>query len=273
MSATDIHKLSEFAIQLAHQAGDIIREERRHANYETSLKHNEELVTSADLHVDRFISDCILSVYPDHRILSEEGANDLANFDVNSGPLWVVDPIDGTVNFAYGHNQLAVSIAYFEQGVVKAGVVHAPFQNETFQAVREQGATLNQQPIKVSECFDFRQALIATGFPYHKRTMNQLITRLHAVLSECRDLRRIGSAALDICWVAAGRLDGYYESLSPWDFAAAQLIAMEAGARCGRLYPVPENIPEELFGDDVIVTSPAIYEQLTRLLINADKKS
>ena len=269
-SGYSLSEIANFAADLAKRAGDIVLNERLQATYETSFKSNEELVTSADVKVDEYISEHILNHYPGHQILSEEGMHDFAQLTECNTPLWVVDPIDGTVNFAYGHNQVAVSIAYFERGEVKAGVVFAPFQNELFMAVRGQYAVMNHQAIRVSGQTDFRQALLATGFPYHKNTVGQLIGRLQAVLSECRDIRRIGSAALDICWVAMGRLDGYYESLSPWDFAAAQLIAREAGARCGRLHPAPAEIPEELFGEDIIITSPAIYNHLKTLLAEAD---
>ena len=262
--------IADFAADLARRAGDIVKQERQHATYKTSFKSNEEMVTSADVTVDEFISEHILNHYPGHQILSEEGMHDLVHLKDSKPPLWVVDPIDGTVNFAYGHNQVAVSIAYFEGGEAKAGVVYAPFQNELFCAIRDRFAVLNQQPIRVSEQTDFRKALIATGFPYHKNTVQELINRLQLVLSHCRDIRRIGSAALDICWVAMGRLDGYYETLSPWDFAAAQLVAKEAGARCGRLYPAPADIPEELFGENIIISTPRIYDRLRDLLTEAD---
>jgi len=265
-----IDELTQFTVSLAKQAGSIVQQERQQADYQESLKNNHELVTSADLRVDEFIAEQLLNTFPGHRILSEEGIHELDKLADDDSPLWVVDPIDGTVNFAYGHNQVAISIAYFEGGQAKSGVVYAPFHNEIFCAIRDQYAVMNGQPIQVSRVSDFRQALIATGFPYHKNTVDQLINRLHKVLAECRDIRRIGSAALDICWVAMGRLDGYYESLSPWDFAAAQLIAREAGARCGRLKPSPDNIPEELFGNDIIISTPAIYAKIKTLLETAD---
>ncbi|WP_020410375.1 inositol monophosphatase family protein [Hahella ganghwensis] len=262
--------ISIFAVNLALKAGEVIEKEQRHAAFETQYKSHQELVTSADLKVDEMIRKSIQANFPDHQILSEESANDLSKIKDSNAPLWVVDPIDGTVNFAYGHSQVAVSIAYFEGGEAKVGVVHAPMQNETFHAIRGQFSHCNHKPISVSGETDFRQSLIATGFPYHKETVHHLVKRLEAVLGECRDIRRIGSAALDICWVAMGRLDAYYETVSPWDFAAARLIASEAGARCGHLGPVPDDIPEELFGTDNIIATPAIYDRLKELLQEAD---
>lgn len=267
----NLHEISTFAVDLALRSGELILQERRNAKYETQFKNHQELVTSADIKVDKFIQEHIQQNYPDHQILSEEGMNELSRIKDNHSPFWVVDPIDGTVNFAHGHHQVAVSIAYFEGDEAKIGVVHAPFQKETFHAIRDQYAVMNHKPIKVSGLTTFRQALIATGFPYHKHATAQLVKRLSAVLTECQDIRRIGSAALDICWVAMGRLDAYYETCSPWDFAAAKLIAREAGARCGHLNAVPDGIPEELYGEDIIVSSPELYEQLKKLLLTADK--
>ncbi len=270
---SNLHEICIFAVDLALQAGQTIIKERRMADYKTSYKDQHELVTSTDIKVDEMICERIRTIYPDHRILSEEGANDLERLQQESTtPLWVIDPIDGTVNYAYGHNQVAVSIAYFEDNIAKVGVVHAPLQKETFQAIRNQYAMLNHKPIQVSGQTTMRQALIATGFPYHKDTVEHLVNRLQAVLSECRDIRRIGSAALDICWVATGRLDAYYETVSPWDFAAAQLIAREAGARFGHLGEVPDNQPAELYGKDIVVASPELFDPLCRILNDADSR-
>ena len=267
-----LNDISTFAVNLALKAGEIIEKEQRRANFESSFKNHQELVTSADLKVDEFIHERILSNFPDHAILSEESLNDLSKIKDTQAPLWVIDPIDGTVNFAYGHSQVAVSIAYFEGGEAKVGVVHAPMQRDTFHAVRGQFAHLNHQKIQVSGQTDFRQALIATGFPYHKDTVHHLIKRVEAVLGECRDIRRNGSAALDICWVGMGRLDAYYETVSPWDLAAAKLIAAEAGATCGHLGPVPEDIPEDLYSVDTIIASPGLFDRLKQLLTEADSR-
>lgn len=265
-----IYDISIFGLDLALQAGELIEREQRSAQYETKFKDHQELVTSVDIKVDEFIHNHIGKNFPDHRIMSEEAAPDLAAIKNTDEPLWVIDPIDGTVNFAHRHHQVAVSIAYVEQGEAQFGVVHCPFVNETFQAIRGKYSLMNHRPIKVSKQSSLKQSLIATGFPYNKTSIAKLAKRLQSVLTECGDIRRLGSAALDICWVAMGRLDGYYETLSPWDFAAARLIAMEAGATCGHLNPVPDGIPEELFGEDIIIAAPQIYEALHRLLIEAD---
>ena len=261
-----LQALTEFAVETAQQAGELIIRERRRGGLEHSYKDAIELVTQADIKADEFISERIRAAYPEHRILSEESMPDLSQAEEVETPLWIVDPIDGTVNYAYGHNQVGISIAYAEHGRVQTGVVYCPFQRETFQASRGRGALVNGTEIQVSGATNLRQSLIATGFPYGKDQIPTLIQRLERVLTNCRDIRRIGSAAVDICWVACGRLDGYYESLSPWDFAAARLIAMEAGARCGHFSPVPEGYPEDLWGQDILISSPAIYDPLKELL-------
>jgi myo-inositol-1(or 4)-monophosphatase len=257
----DLAELNRFIEALAHQAGALIMEERRQG-LRHDYKAQSELVTQADIKADKLITEAIRARFPDHRILSEENEPDKAEADNLESPLWVIDPIDGTVNYAYGHPQVAVSIAYAENGKVRAGVVYAPFADEMFVGLRGQGATLNGQPITHSGATQLSQALLATGFPYGKDELTPLIERLGRVLHQCRDIRRIGSAALDICWVACGRLDGYYETVSPWDFAAARVIALEAGARCGHFTPVPEGRNPELWGQDIIVTAPGIYDAL-----------
>jgi myo-inositol-1(or 4)-monophosphatase len=262
----DLQSVYLFARDLAIQAGEIIQRERESNLLKQDYKKGSELVTSADLKSDQLIRESIQKTFPSHRILSEESSPDLQNWA--QGPLWIIDPIDGTVNYAYGHTQTAVCIAFALNGQVKVAVVHVPFERETFSAIRGQGAWLNGAPIRPSQQTELKRSLIATGFPYEKApSIDLLMKRLRSVLLNCRDIRRVGSAAIDTCWVAMGRLDGYYETVNPWDIAAAGLIAREAGARTGHLTPVPAEIPADLFSQDVIVTTPAIYEALQKILI------
>ncbi|MDY6814836.1 MAG: inositol monophosphatase family protein [Pseudomonadota bacterium] len=264
-----LRDITDFAETLAREAGELIRREREDNTLRTDYKHQTELVTHADVMADEFITGAIRKRFPDHRILSEEIMPDLTQAENLDTPLWIVDPIDGTVNYAYGHPQVAVSIAYAEQGEVRAGVVHAPFPAETFRATKGEGATLNGEPINHSGATEPRQALFATGFPYHKDNLEPLVRRLDAMIHQCRDLRRIGSAALDICWVACGRLDIYYENVSPWDFAAARLIAREAGATAGHFGEVPSGYPADLWGRDILISAPAVWEPVRSILRSA----
>ncbi len=261
----------QFTREIAAQAGELILRERNAAvNLETSFKDGVELVTQVDVKAEEFICKRIREAYPEHRILAEESAPDMRDLSTYMGPLWIIDPIDGTVNFAHGHYQSAVSIAYADQGRVQCGVVCNPFVDETFYAQIGHGAFLNDKPIKVAEKTELRRSLVATGFPYIKGDMTPLLRRLALVLQECADLRRLGSAALDICWVAMGRLDGYYENLSVWDFAAAQLIAREAGARYGHFKPVPEGVSAEFHNKNILIANPTLYPLLHDLLNRAD---
>ena len=262
-------EITDFAENLAREAGELIRRERDNNALRTDYKHQTELVTHADVMADEFITGAIRKRFPGHRILSEETMPDLSQAEELDTPLWIVDPIDGTVNYAYGHPQVAVSIAYAEKGRVQAGVVHAPFPGETFRATRSEGATLNNHPIRHSGATVPRDALFATGFPYTKDALEPLVKRLDAMIHQCRDLRRIGSAALDICWVVCGRLDIYYENVSPWDFAAARLIALEAGATAGHFSEVPDGYPADLWGRDILISAPALWEPVRSILRSA----
>jgi len=262
----------DFIRTLARSAGDQILKARRGQGLETRFKDGIELVTDADIAADRFICETIGSRYPGHRILAEESAPDVRALSGFEEPLWIIDPIDGTVNYAHDHPQSAVSIAYAEGGQILCGAVFNPFTNELFHAVQGGGAWCNGQRIHCAEKTELRRALVATGFPYIKsrEILAPLVRRLALVLEECGDIRRLGSASLDICWVAMGRLDGYYESLSIWDFAAAQLIAREAGAQYGHFKPVPQGINEQFHHEHILVANPVLFPLLKDLLNRAD---
>lgn len=256
-------------IRIARQAGDMIVQARAKQNFSHQYKGGDELVTEVDVAVDQMIADELESLFPGEARLTEELTPDRSQLE-ERGPLWVVDPIDGTVNFAYGHAHVAVSIAWAVDGEVQLGVVHAPFLGETFTAVRGQGARLNDEPVQCSQAETLERSLVGTGFPYARDKRAPLIKRLNHVVHACRDVRRNGSAALDLCHVACGQLDAYYESVSPWDFAAGLLIAREAGATASHLYDCPEGLPADLYGENLLVSAPAIHRSLGNLLRDAD---
>ena len=195
----------EFAEDLARRAGVLIAEARADRALDLSYKEGIELLTSADLQSDQLIRSEIEQTFPDHYILSEESSPDFTDPAQLHGPLWIIDPIDGTVNYAYNQQQVAVSIAFAEGGQVQVGVVRCPFVDETFTARRGAGAYLNGHAIRTSECSELSRALIGTGFPYAAEGRVALVDRLRRVLGHCRDIRRVGSAAIDLCWVAMGR--------------------------------------------------------------------
>ncbi|PRY65680.1 myo-inositol-1(or 4)-monophosphatase [Vreelandella songnenensis] len=256
------------AISIAEEAGELIREARANQSFSKRLKADEELVTDVDVAVDKLIKARLNKHFPGEALLSEELSPDRA-LNTETTALWVVDPIDGTVNFAQGLRHVAVSIGWMENGVTKVGVVHAPFLQETFSAAEGSGAFCNQQRITSSNVSTLAETLVGTGFPYQKEARQALMPRLFAVLAHCRDVRRNGAAALDLCDVACGRLDAYYETVSPWDFVAGWLIAREAGARVGHLGEIPAGVPADLYPNELLVAASGIYDAMKQLLLDA----
>lgn len=218
------------AIEWARAAGLAHMRHFRKGNLDIHTKYNDaDIVTIADAEAEQAVISGIRSMYPSHDILSEEsGATG------SGSPFrWVIDPLDGTTNFSAGLPMFAVSIALEFEGEAIVGVVYAPYLGELFTAVRGGGAWLNGQRISCSGNPELSRAVVATGFPVDKNENPDNNTdNLLRVLPHVRGMRRIGSAALDICYVGAGFLDGYWEmNLHRWDVAAALLIASEAGAR------------------------------------------
>ena len=228
MGATD-RALLELASTVALEAAELVREGRRGAVTVTATKSSpDDVVTEVDRAVEELIRARVLEARPEDGFLGEEGAAR----DSASGVTWVVDPIDGTVNFLYGIPQYAVSIAASRGGEVVAGVVVDVASGEEFRAVRGDGATCGDRPLRVREPVPLERRLVATGFNYVPETRAIQAAAVARMLGTVRDVRRMGSAALDLCALAAGRLDAYVEEgLHPWDLAAGGLIATEAGAR------------------------------------------
>ncbi|MBB3189190.1 inositol monophosphatase family protein [Halomonas cerina] len=259
----------EIAVDIAQEAGQLIRKAREQQAFGHRFKDGQELVTDTDVEVDTLIGQRLENAFPGEARLSEELAPDQSEL-AETASLWVVDPIDGTVNFAHGLRHVAVSIGWIEGGTARAGVVHAPFLDETYTGLAGKGAWCNGERLQTSQTRQLTHCLVGTGFPQRRDSRLPLMRRLQAVLTHCQDVRRNGSAALDLCDVARGRLDAYYESVSPWDFAAGWLIAREAGARTGHLYPCPGGLPADLYGENLLVSNPQVHEMLGDLLRRAD---
>lgn len=269
MRDSDIQSIAEFTKTIAREAGDCIAEYRNGKQLAVQQKKNaRDLVTAADLAADKLITQAIASAFPSHRILSEESSGTIDGKALSHGHWWIIDPIDGTVNFAAGQRHVGVSIAYARDGVVQVGVVHAPFLDECFVATCGGGATLNDVTIHASENSDIVRSTIATGFPSDRSELEPLVWRVRQVLSHAQDIRRLGAASIDTCWVACGRLDAYYETVWPWDIAAAALIAREAGARCGEISPHPRNteLPPDLRSAEFLVAAPNIFDEIKAIL-------
>jgi len=215
----------ELAVEAAKMAGEVLKERFGSVTYKLKSSHHD-LVTEADRLAEERILELIRSTYPDHGLLSEESPPRASN----SPYLWVIDPLDGTTNFAHAIPFFAVSIALEEGGRPILGVVYDPMREELFSALSGEGAKLNGQTIRVSRATHLEESLLATGFPYKPELSERNLRYFKAFLPLAQSLRRLGSASLCLAYVAAGRLDGYWDlDLKPWDFAAGAVIVAEAG--------------------------------------------
>jgi myo-inositol-1(or 4)-monophosphatase len=220
-----------FAIQTARDAGRLLAEKFGRALQVTS-KGDIDIVTEADLASERLIVERIQSYHPRHSILTEEAGDVVAVGDQRAEYKWIVDPLDGTTNYAHGYPCFCVSIALEHDGRVVAGVVYDPLRDELFAAERGEGATLNGRRIRVSDTQELGGALLCTGFPYDVRERGDFARHFRQFIMRAQSVRRDGAAALDLAYVAAGRFDGFYEEgLRPWDVAAGVLLVEEAGGR------------------------------------------
>jgi len=216
----------EVAKAAAVKAGNILRE-RINGSREITYKGEINLVTEMDRLSEKMVVETILGAFPDHGVLAEEEAQ----IENSSGFLWIIDPLDGTTNYAHGYPSFSVSIGLESSGDVIVGVVYDPMRDELFSAARGQGAFLNGDPIAVSRTDVLIRSLLATGFPYDRSASKENnLNYFNALIMASQEIRRSGSASLDLCALAAGRLDGYWElKLQPWDVAAGSLIVQEAG--------------------------------------------
>jgi myo-inositol-1(or 4)-monophosphatase len=217
----------ETALSAASRAGEVLR-----AGFGTehaiTYKGEVDLLTEIDEEAERMIREELLGTFPTYGMLAEEGGEFAGEEDAR----WIVDPLDGTTNYAHGLPIFCVSVALERSGEVVLGVVHDPMGEETFIAERGRGATLNDEPITVSETDELIRALIATGFPYDRAELPEALELFGRLAATTQGMRRLGSAALDLCYVASGRIDGYYErGIWPWDLAAGIVILEEAGGK------------------------------------------
>jgi myo-inositol-1(or 4)-monophosphatase len=254
-------ELLALATDLAADAAALLIDGLTRHRVEVSTKSSPtDMVTEMDRASEALIVTGIRSARPDDGIVGEEGAN----HEGTSGVRWLIDPIDGTTNYLYGFPGFAVSIGAELHGDVIAGVVHDPLHHDVFRAARGRGATRNGEPIRASVNDDLMTALVGTGFSYERERRVRQAAVLAQVLPRVRDIRRTGAAAVDLCSVACGRLDAFYErGLGPWDLAAGALIAREAGATVGDLAGGPPS------GEFVLAASSGLFKPLRALLDTA----
>lgn len=243
------------------EAADMVRA-RFGQRHNVSHKGATDLVTEVDVAVEARLRESLGSIFPDAVFVGEESQRDGWNIPA-SGYCWVVDPVDGTTNFAHDIPLTAISIALCRDGLPVLGIVEAPMLKETYHASRGGGAFLNGAPIEVSKAASLVDCLVCTGFPYEfGANLEGIIARLRAVLPASQGLRRLGAAALDLAWLACGRLDIFYEDgLKPWDMAAGWLLVEEAGGRLSDFYGAPLR-----FGGSLLASNGHAHEAMTRLL-------
>jgi myo-inositol-1(or 4)-monophosphatase len=254
------------AAEVAREAGARLREFFAQG-VETEYKGDVDLVTVADRTVEKLIRTRLGEVFPEHGIYGEEGTRERLDGEFR----WYVDPLDGTTNFAHGFPQFCVSMGLEqrgaglkddEDGALVAAVIYDPMRDELYEAERGKGATLNGKAIAVSKIATLAEALVATGFPSRKRHQNPNIHFYHEITLRSHGVRRAGSAALDLAYVAAGRLEGFWEfNLNPWDTAAGILLVEEAGGRVTNF----EGGGFRLNSEETLVSNGLIHEELVRI--------
>ena len=259
----DLDYIKRTGIAAAYKGGNVLRSYFGQKP-EIRKKGATDLVTQADTESENAIIETIRSRFPEHAILGEESGLDTGGPEKPSRNRWVIDPLDGTTNFAHELGFFSISIAFERDGDVLIGIVLNPMNGELFSAVAGEGAFLNGHPISASKATSVGESLLATGFPYDLPPIfHQLETRFCACLKHARGIRRIGSAALDLCYLACGRFDGFWEqNLHPWDTAAGVRIAEEAGARVTDFTNKAFSIDK----DEILATNGHIHAEMIALL-------
>jgi myo-inositol-1(or 4)-monophosphatase len=253
--------LLNFAIQTARDAGRVLAE--KFGRVTVRHKGDIDLVTDADLAAERLIVERVRSHYPRHAILAEEAGEIVAIGGQQADYKWIVDPLDGTTNYAHGYPVFCVSIALEHEGQIVVGVVYDPLRDEMFAAARGEGATLNNRRLRVSDVSEINRALVCTGFPYDVRSRTEFARHFANFIMSAQSVRRDGAAALDLAYVAAGRFDGFWEEgLRPWDVAAGALLIEEAGGRVTRY----DGSPFRVYNPPVIASNGLIHEAMIEVL-------
>jgi len=255
----DFGKIKSVALEAAQQGAEVLMGKMGRLS-EINKKGAIDLVTDADTASEKAIIATIQAAFPEHVILAEESGLS----DGSSVFRWIIDPLDGTTNFAHSLGLFAVSIACARGDDIICGVVFNPVSGELFSAVKDEGAQLNGQTIRVSDTLEVGESLLVTGFPYNVgEILEQIMTRLSRCLAASQGVRRLGSAALDLCYLACGRFEGFWEqNLKPWDTAAGLLIAREAGARVTDF----DNREFRIDMSQLLATNGKIHHQMLDLI-------
>jgi len=255
LAVSEIQRFFETALSAALSAGELLLS-RVNSELNTKYKGRVNLVTSADQDAEQLIIDIIRNSFPAHQILAEERPPVATASEYR----WIIDPLDGTTNYVHGLPFYAVSIALEWRGRIIVGVVNVPALHEVFTAIHGQGAYLNKKSILVSTTTQLNNALLATGFPYEQETHFHLNFELFkAFYQKCQGIRRAGSAAIDLCYVACGRFDGFWEyALNPWDVAAGSLIVTEASGKVTNIDQTPFRVDAR----QILATNGRIMDEM-----------
>jgi myo-inositol-1(or 4)-monophosphatase len=255
--------LLNFAIQTAREAGQILAERFGHV-LQIRNKSEIDLVTESDLASERLIIDRIKNSYPDHAILAEEsGATASSSREATGEWRWIIDPLDGTTNYAHGYPCFCVSIALQHHARPALGVIYDPMRDEMFTAERGAGAALNGKQIQVSKTESLNSSLLCTGFPYDVRERSEFARHFTNFIMNAQAVRRDGSAALDLAYVACGRFDGFWEEgLRAWDVAAGVLLIEEAGGRVSRY----DGSNFDVHTPPILASNGLLHEQMMQVL-------
>lgn len=257
-----LSKALDVAKSGARSAGTLLREMLHTA--EAREKAPKDLVTDADIAAQKILEDALLSAFPTHAFLGEESGEELSKFRDTSRWTWIVDPLDGTANYVHRLPNFAVSIGLVLGDRIQVGVVYDPMADELYSAIAGRGAELNGNPIRVSGCRSINEAMVAASFPPDVQRHSPEVHQFLNVLERSQSIRRLGSAALNLCYVAQGRLDAYWANrLKPWDLAGGILIATEAGARVTS----PDNTPIDIWRGDILASSsPSLHQAMLEAL-------
>lgn len=256
------------AVRAARAAGDIIvRNMDRLDRIKVVTKQNNDFVSNVDHMAEEAIISAIKHAYPDHGIMAEESGTQGETSEYQ----WIIDPLDGTTNYLHGFPQFSVSIALKHKGRIEVGVIYDPISQELFTAVRGNGATLNDKKIRVTSQKGLTNALLGTGFPYYDQSyLDTYLETMKALMQKTAGIRRPGSAALDLAWLAAGRIDGFWEfNLKAWDIAAGALIVREAGGIVSDF----ENKEGYLESGDIIAAAPKVFPEMIQIIQSKVKDS
>ncbi|HSN39102.1 MAG TPA: inositol monophosphatase family protein [Burkholderiales bacterium] len=255
-----MHPMLNIAVKAARRAGSLINRAARNLDIVVAReKAANDYVSEVDHEAEQAIIRTLLEAYPDHSILAEEsGASGKSEYQ------WIIDPLDGTTNFLHGFPQYAVSIALAHKGLITQAVIYDPGRNDLFTATRGRGAYLNETRIRVSKRAQLRTGLVGTGFPFRQfEHVDAYLGMFRDMIGNTAGVRRPGAAALDLAYVAAGRLDGFWElGLSPWDIAAGSLLVTEAGGLIGDL----EGNENYMGSGNVVAGNPKVFVEMLKLL-------